>query len=139
MAIAILWGLTAVGAVLVAGLLFRVGAKMVGAEGASLGRAMLCALFSGIVAAAVAAIVFILTVEVVPGRPDLAPWIYWLSGVLVVAVSVAILRNGFGVSFGKAVAVWCAALGLAALLAVVLMPAWAWLAAFLDRLVPQAA
>ncbi|HUX00704.1 MAG: hypothetical protein WBD63_06035 [Phycisphaerae bacterium] len=138
MTVALLWGLAAVGAVLVAGLLFRVGAKMVGAEGATLGRAMLCALFSSIVAAAVAAIIFILTVEVVPDRLDLAPWIYWLGGVLIVAVSVAILRNGLGVSFGKAVAVWCAAVGLAALLAILLVPAWPYLAAWLERLTPPA-
>jgi len=139
MTVAMLWGLTAVGAVLVFGLLFRAGAKMVGAEGATLGRAMLCALFSAIVAAAVAAMVFILMAEVVPGRPDLTLWMQWLGQVLVVTVSVAILRNGLGVSFGKAVAVWCAAMGLAALLAVLLMPAWAWLAGFLERLVPSAA
>ena len=139
MATALLWGLTAAGTVLVAGLLFRAGAKMVGAEGATLGRAMLCALFSAIVAAAVAAIVFILTAEVVPDREDLAPWMHWIGSALVVVISVAILRNGLGISFGKAVAVWCAAVGLAALLAVVLMPAWAWLAAYLERLVPSAA
>jgi hypothetical protein len=100
---------------------------------------MLCALFSAIVAAAVAAIVFILSAEVMPGRADLLPWMHWLGSALVIVVSVAILRNGLGTSFGKALAVWCAAVGLAALLAVVLMPAWAHLAAYLERLVPPAA
>ena len=136
MTTALAWGLTAAGVVLVTGLLFRVGAKMVGAEGASFGRAMLCALFSGVVVAAVAAIVFILTAEVVPDRADLLPWMHWLGSALVVTLSVAILRNGLGVSFGKAIAVWCAAVGLAALLAVLLMPAWPYLTAWLERLTP---
>ncbi|MCX5649415.1 MAG: hypothetical protein NTX40_10045 [Planctomycetota bacterium] len=138
MTTALVWGLKAVGIVLATGFCFRVAAGMVHVEGATFGRAMLSALFSAIVAAAVAAIVFILTVEVVPGRPDLAPWIYWLGLVLVITVSVAVLRNGFSITFGKAAAVWCAAMGLAALLAVLLVPAWPSLAEWLERLVPTA-
>ena len=138
MTTALVWGLKAVGIVLATGFCFRVAAGIVHVEGATFGRAMLSALFSGVVAAAVAAIVFILTVEVVPGRPDLAPWIYWLGLVLVITVSVAVLRNGFSITFGKAAAVWCAAMGLAALLAVLFLPGWAYLAGFLDRLAPTA-
>lgn len=138
MTVALVWGLIAVGIVLVTGFCFRVAAGMVHVEGATFGQAMLSALFSAIVAAAVAAIVFILTAEVVPGRPDLAPWMHWLGSTLVVVISVAILRNGFGVSFGKAIAVWCAAMGLAVLLAVLFLPGWTYLAGFLDCLVPTA-
>jgi hypothetical protein len=111
---------------------------MVHVEGATFGRAMLSALFSGVVAAAVAATVVMLTAETAAGRPDLALYTQWLAALVVMTVSVAILRNAFATSFPKAIAVWCAAVGLAALLAVVLMPVWAYLAGFLDRLAPTA-
>ena len=61
MTVALVWGLTAVGVVLVIGFCFRVAAGMVHVEGATFGRAMLSALFSAIVAAAVAVTVAIET------------------------------------------------------------------------------
>jgi hypothetical protein len=138
MTVALLWGLIAVGIVLVTGFCFRVAAGMVHVEGATFGRAMLSALFAGVVAAAVAATVVMLTAETAAGRPDLALYTQWLAALLVMIVSVAILRNAFATSFPKAIAVWCAAVGLAVLLAVLLMPVWAYLAGFLDRLAPTA-
>ena len=138
MTIALVWGLTAVGVVLVIGACFRVAAGMVRVEGATFGRAMLSALFSGVVAAAVSATVVMLTAETPAGRPDLALYTQWLAALVVMTVSVAILRNAFATSFPKAIAVWCAAVGLAVLLAVLLVPAWPYLAVWIERLVQLA-
>ena len=132
-----MWGLIAVGIVLVTGFCFRVAAGMVHVEGATFGRAMLSALFSAIVTATAATIVM-LTAETAAGRPGLVFYTQWLAALLVMIVCVAILRSAFATSFPKAIAVWCAAVGLAALLAVLLMPVWAYLAGFLDRLAPTA-
>jgi len=138
MADALLWGGVAVAGLILAGILFWIAAKVVRAERASFGRAMLCALFCGIVAAAVGAMVFVLTAERAAARPGLVFYPRWLGGVLVFIASVVILRNGFETSFGRAIAVWCCAMGLAAMLGVLLMPVWAYLAAWLARLAPQA-
>ena len=138
MTVALVWGLIAVGIVLLTGFCFRVAAGIVHVEGATFGRAMLSALFSGVVAAAVVATVVMLTAETAAGRPDLALYTQWLAALVVMTVSVAILRNAFATSFPKAIAVWCAAVGLAVLLAVLLLPGWAYLAGFLDRLAPTA-
>ena len=137
MTTALVWGLTAVGIVLVTGFCFRVAAGMVRVEGATFGRAMRSALFSAIVAAAFAATVVMLTAETAAG-PGLVFYTRWLAALVVMIVCVAILRSAFATSFPKAIAVWCAAVGLGALLAVVLMPAWAWLTTCLERLVPTA-
>ena len=139
MTTALVWGLIAVGIVLLTGFCFRVAAGMVHVEGATFGRAMLSALFSGVVAAAVAATVVMLTAETAAGRPDLALYTQWLAALVVMIVCVAILRSAFATSFPKAIAVWCAAVGLAVLLAVLLVPAWAYLAVWLERLTPPAA
>jgi hypothetical protein len=138
MTTALVWGLTAVGTVLVTGFCFRVAAGMVRVEGATFGRAMLSALFSCIVAAAVAATIVMLTAETAAGRPDVALYAQWLAALLVMIVSVAILRNAFATSFPKAIAVWCAAVGIAALLVVLLMPVWPYLTTWLERLTPPA-
>ena len=138
MTTALVWGLTAVGVVLMTGFCFRVAAGMVHVEGATFGRAMLSALFSGVVAAAVATTVVMLTAETAAGRPGLVFYTQWLAALLVMIVCVAILRSAFATSFPKAIAVWCAAVGLAALLAVLFLPGWAYLAGFLDRLAPTA-
>ena len=135
MTTALVWGLIAVGIVLVTGFCFRVAAGMVHVEGATFGRAMLSALFSVVVAAAFAATVVMLTAETAAGRPDLVFYTQWLAALLVTIVCVAILRSAFATSFPKAIAVWCAAVGLAVLLAVLLVPAWAYLAVWLERLV----
>jgi hypothetical protein len=137
MTTALVWGLTAVGVVLVTGFCFRVAAGMVRVEGATFGRAMLSALFSGVVAAAVAATVVMLTAETAAG-PGLVFYTRWLAALVAMIVCVAILRSAFATSFPKAIAVWCAAVGLAALLAVLFLPGWAYLAGFLDRLAPTA-
>jgi len=133
MTTALVWGLTAVGVVLVTGFCFRVAAGMVRVEGATFGRAMLSALFSAIVAAAVAATVVMLTAETAAGRPDLALYAQWLAALVVMTVSVAILRNAFATSFPKAIAVWCAAVGIAVVLGVVLAPLLSTLSALLAR------
>jgi len=135
MTTALVWGLIAVGIVLVTGFCFRVAAGMVHVEGATFGRTMLSALFSVVVAATAATIVM-LTAETAVGRPGLVFYTQWLAALLVMIVCVAILRSAFATSFPKAIAVWCAAMGLAGLLAVLLMPVWAYLAGFLDRLAP---
>ena len=137
MTTALVWGLTAVGIVLVTGFCFRVAAGMVRVEGATFGRAMLSALFSAIVAAAFGATVVMLTAETAAG-PGLVIYTRWLAALVVMIVCVAILRSAFATSFPKAIAVWCAAVGLAVVLTVLLMPAWSYLAAWLDRLVPPA-
>jgi hypothetical protein len=137
MTTALVWGLIAVVIVLVTGFCFRVAAGMVHVEGATFGRAMLSALFSGVVAA-VAATVVMLTAETAAGRPDLALYTQWLAALVVMTVSVAILRNAFATSFPKAIAVWCAAVGLAALLAVLLMPGLVYLADRLGGVTPPA-
>ena len=137
MTTALVWGLIAVGIVLVTGFCFRVAAGMVHVEGATFGRAMLSALFSSVVTATAATIVM-LTAETAAGRPGLVFYTQWLAALLVMIVCVAILRSAFATSFPKAIAVWCAAVGLAALLAVLLMPVWAYLAGYLDRLAPTA-
>jgi hypothetical protein len=133
MTVALVWGLIAVGIVLVTGFCFRVAAGMVHVEGATFGRAMLSALFSGVVAAAVATTVVMLTAETAAGRPDLALYTQWLAALVVMIVSVAILRNAFATSFHKAIAVWCAAVGLAVVLGILLAPLLPTLSAFLAR------
>jgi len=138
MTTSLVWGLTAVGVVLVTGFCFRVAAGMVRVEGATFGRAMLSALFSAIVAAAFAATVVMLTAETAAGRPGLVFYTQWLAALLVMIVCVAILRSAFATSFPKAIAVWCAAVGLAVLLAVLLVPAWPYLAVWIERLVQLA-
>ena len=138
MTTALVWGLTAVGIVLVTGFCFRVAAGMVRVEGATFGRAMLSALFSAIVAAAFGATVVMLTAETAAG-PGLVIYTRWLAALVVMIVCVAILRSAFATSFPKAIAVWCAAVGLAALLAVVLAPLLPTLSALLARCTLSAA
>jgi len=121
MTTALVWGLIAVGIVLVTGFCFRVAAGMVHVEGATFGRAMLSALFSGVVTATAATIVM-LTVETAAGRPDFVLYTQWLAALLVMIVSVAILRSAFATSFPKAIFVWCAAVGLAVVLGILLAP-----------------
>jgi len=137
MTTALVWGLIAVGIVLVTGFCFRVAAGMVHVEGATFGRTMLSALFSAIVTATAATIVM-LTAETAAGRPGLVFYTQWLAALVVTTVSVAILRSAFATSFSKAIAVWCAAVGLAALLAVLFLPGWTYLAGFLEHLAPPA-
>ena len=132
MTTALVWGLTAVGVVLVTGFCFRVAAGMVRVEGATFGRAMRSALFSAIVAAAVAAAVVMLTAETAAG-PGLVFYTRWLAALVVMIVCVAILRNAFATSFPKAIAVWCAAVGIAVVLGVVLAPLLPTLSALLAR------
>jgi hypothetical protein len=121
MTTALVWGLTAVGVVLVIGFCFRVAAGMVRVEGATFGRAMLSALFSAIVAAAFAATVVMLTAETAAG-PGLVFYTRWLAALVVMIVCVAILRNAFATSFPKAIAVWCAAVGTITVLGILLTP-----------------
>jgi len=121
MTVALVWGLTAVGVVLVIGFCFRVAAGMVHVEGATFGRAMLSALFSAIVAAAVAVTVVMLTAETAAG-PGLVFYTQWLAALVVMIVCVAILRNAFATSFPKAIAVWCAAVGTITVLGILLVP-----------------
>jgi len=139
MTTALVWGLTAVGIVLVTGFCFRVAAGMVHVEGATFGRAMLCALFSAVVAAAVAAIVVMLTAETTAGRPGLVFYTQWLAALVVMIVCVAILRSAFAISFPKAIAVWCAAVGIAVVLGVVLAPLLPTLSALLTHYTLSAA
>ena len=121
MTVALVWGLTAVGVVLVIGFCFRVAAGMVHVEGATFGRAMLSALFSAIVAAAVAVTVVMLTAETAAG-PGLVFYTQWLAALVVMIVCVAILRSAFATSFPKAIAVWCAAVGTITVLGILLVP-----------------
>ena len=121
MTVALVWGLIAVGVVLLTGACFRVAAGMVHVEGATFGRAMLSALFSAIVAAAFAATVVMLTAETAAG-PGLVFYTQWLAALVVMTVCVAILRNAFGTSFPKAIAVWCAAVGTITVLGILLTP-----------------
>ncbi|MGB2754650.1 MAG: hypothetical protein WBD75_08105 [Phycisphaerae bacterium] len=138
MTVALVWGLIAVGVVLLAGFCFRVAAGMVHVEGATFGRAMLSALFSAIVAAAFAATVVMLTAETAAG-PGLVFYTQWLAALLVMIVSIAILRNAFATSFPKAIAVWCAAVGLAVVLSILLAPLLPALSALLARYTLSAA
>ena len=139
MTTALVWGLMAVGIVLVTGACFRVAAGMVRVEGATFGRAMLSALFSVVVAAAFAATVIMLTAETAAGRPDLALYTQWLAALLVMIVCVAILRGAFATSFPKAIAVWCAAVGIAVVLSILLAPLLPTLSALLARYTLSAA
>lgn len=138
MTVALVWGLTAVGIVLVIGFCFRVAAGMVHVEGATFGRAMLSALFSAIVAAAFAATVVMLTAETAAG-PGPVFYTQWLAALVVMIVCVAILRNAFATSFPKAIAVWCAAVGLAIVLGILLAPLLPTLSALLARYTLSAA
>ncbi len=132
MTTALVWGLIAVGIVLVTGFCFRAAAGMVRVEGATFGRAMLSALFSGVVTATAATIVM-LTAETAAGRPGLVFYTQWLAALLVMIVCVAILRSAFATSFPKAIAVWCAAVGLAVVLSILLAPLLPTLSALLVR------
>ena len=120
MTTALVWGLMAVGIVLVTGFCFRVAAGMVHVEGATFGRAMLSALFSGVVTATAATIVM-LTAETAAG-PGLVFYTQWLAALVVMIVCVAILRSAFATSFPKAIAVWCAAVGTITVLGILLVP-----------------
>ena len=138
MTTALVWGLIAVGIVLVTGFCFRVAVGMVHVEGATFGRAMLSALFSAIVAAAFAATVVMLTAETAAG-PGLVFYTQWLAALVVMTVCVAILRNAFGTSLPKAIAVWCAAVGIAVVLGILLAPLLPTLSALLARCTLSAA
>jgi len=138
MTTALLWGLIVVGIVLVTGFCFRVAAGMVHVEGATFGRAMLSALFSVVVAAAAATVVM-LTSETAAGRPGFVFYTQWLAALLVMIVCVAILRSAFTTSFPKAIAVWCAAVGIAVVLSILLAPLLPTLSALLARYTLSAA
>jgi len=125
MAVAFIWALLAVGGLLVGGILFWIAAMVVRVENASFGRAMLSALFCGIVAAAVFAMTYVLTDRGGSARPGLAVYTHWLGHVLIVVASVVILRSSLQTSFGRAIAVLCGAIGMAVVLGVLLMPALA--------------
>jgi hypothetical protein len=132
MSAALVWGIVAVAGVLVAGTLFWIAGRVVHAEGVSYGRAIVSALFSGIVAAAVVAIVLILTDDDRGSRPELVFFTWWLGMILVMLSSVVILRNGFETSFPRASAVWCCAVGMAAGMAVLALPALRMLGEYLE-------
>ena len=138
MNVALVWGLIAVGIVLLAGSCFRVAAGMVHVEGATFGRATLSALFSAIVTATAATIVM-LTAETAAGRPGLVFYTQWLAALLVMIVCVAILRSAFATSFPKAISVWCTAVGIAVVLGVVLAPLLPTLSALFARYTLSAA
>jgi len=132
MTTALVWGLIAVGIVLVTGFCFRVAAGMVHVEGATFGRTMLSALFSAIVAATAATIIM-LTAETAAGRPGLVFYTQWLAALLVMIVCVAILRSAFATSFPKAISVWCTAVGIAVVLSILLAPLLTALSALVVR------
>jgi hypothetical protein len=125
------WGALAGGGILVSGVLIWVAARIVGIETANLfGRSMLTALFCGIISAAVIAIVLIATNQ--GGVAGLPAHVQWLSAILVVLFCVVVLRNGLESTFPRAVAVWCCAIGMAAMLALVALPGLAVLGDVLD-------
>ena len=132
MTTALVWGLIAVGIVLVTGFCFRVAVGMVHVEGATFGRVMLSALFSAVVAAAAATVVM-LTAETAAGRPGFVFYTQWLAALLVMIVCVAILRSAFTTSFPKAIAVWCTAVGIAVVLSILLAPLLTVLSALVVR------
>ncbi len=118
---ALTWGGLIAGSLLVGGVLIWTAARIVGVQTANLfGRSMLTALFCGIVSAAVIAIVLIATNR---GDPrGLPAHVQWLSAILVVLFCVVILRNGLQSTFPRAAAVWCCAVGMAVMLALVVLP-----------------
>ncbi len=125
----LVWAAAAVGGVLVTGALFWIAAKVVRVQSAGLGgRAMLSAVFCAIVAAAVLASICILTSY---GRAGCTFQVRWLAGLLAMIVCVAVLKTGLEATFAKALAVWCGALGMAAVLAMVALPGIVYACAYL--------
>ena len=122
MHVAFIWALLAVGGLLIGGILFWIAALVVRVENTSFGRAMLSTLFCGIVAAAVVAMTYVLTDRGGSARPGLIFDPHWLGHVLIVVASVVILRSSLQTSFGRAIAVLCGAVGIAVVLAILLMP-----------------
>ena len=104
------------------------GARAVGAEKATFGRAVSTTLLIVLALVAVGAgVVFLLWVQ---PRPI---WILWVSlGVAVAAypvIMVSFIKGGFEVPVGRAIGVWAASIGLRAMintaLMIILVPLWA--------------
>jgi hypothetical protein len=132
MGAAIIWAVIVVAGMVLAGFLFWVGARIAHVEGTAIfGRAIVSALFCGIVAAAVVAMVIILGGRT--GGERLPLYTHWLAAVLIMALCVVILRNGLATTFPRAVAVWCCAVGLAAVLGVLVLPGLALLVDYLGK------
>jgi hypothetical protein len=132
MSAALVWGLVAAGGMVTVGLLFWIAARIAHVETPSLlGRGMMSALFCGIVSAAVVAMVILLGDRA--GGERLSFYTQWLAAVLIMAFSVVILRSAFDTTFGRAVAVWSSAIGLAAVLAVLVLPGLVLLVEFVGR------
>ena len=118
---ALLWGVLAAGGTIGVGFLFWMGARLVQVETSALfGRAMLSALFCGIVSAAVVAMVLLIT-DWASGKA-VSPTTQSLAVLLVMIVCVVILRNGLDSTFRQAFGIWCCAVGMAVALAVALVP-----------------
>jgi hypothetical protein len=118
---ALVWAGLAVAAAVVAGFLFWVSARLVHVEASALfGRAMLSALLCGIVSAAVVAMVLIITDWA--GGKEMSLYTQSLTALLAMVFCLVILRTGFASTFRQAFGVWCCALGMAAVLAVALIP-----------------